>query len=183
MAGRGVDAALHQIYRMRLAARNTRLQRTGGKTTTRASSAVAGGTTDGDRQDFDSYVPGQSEDLDALAGYFGIDTSATKCPAGGRRLQGGTCAPTGPEGGEEKGEEDEDPEADWMEDVQEDPAQGGRYHREAGHGLPPCVYDEHYHPDREFLGGAGAGRDPDEQPLGFFIYDASQEFHGEVVVF
>jgi hypothetical protein len=52
------------------------------------------------------------------------------------------------------------------------------------HALPPCVFDEHYQPTHEFGGGAA---DPnagvDAPPLGYFIYDASQDFHGQVVVF
>jgi hypothetical protein len=52
------------------------------------------------------------------------------------------------------------------------------------HALPPCVFDEHYLPTHEFGGGAASpNANVDAPPLGYFIYDGPQDFHGQVVVF
>ena len=53
------------------------------------------------------------------------------------------------------------------------------------HALPPDVFDEHYsyHPAHEFGSVAGMNALANAPPLGFFVYDASQDFHGQAIVF
>ena len=98
------------------------------------------------------------------------------CQSGARRLAGGACAA--------------DPTDDWMkseEDAEEDaePPVGEAPLVTDEHALPPCVFDEHYsyHPAHEFGSVAGMNALANAPPLGFFVYDASQDFHGQAIVF
>ena len=83
-----------------------------------------------------------------------------------------------------------DPTDDWMKsdgDVEEDaePPVGEAPLVTDEHALPPCVFDEHYsyHPAHEFGSVAGMNALVNAPPLGFFVYDASQDFHGQAIVF
>jgi hypothetical protein len=97
------------------------------------------------------------------------------CQSGARRLAGGACAA--------------DPTDDWImdeEDADEDvgpPVDEAPFMTDE-HALPPCVFDEHYshHPAHEFGSVAGMNALAIAPQLGFFVYDASQDFHGQAVV-
>jgi hypothetical protein len=98
------------------------------------------------------------------------------CQSGARCFAGGACAA--------------DPTDDWMMDEEDAYEDAGPPVEEAPlvtdeHALPPCVFDEHYsyHPAHEFGSVASINALANAPPLGFFVYDASQDFHGQVVVF
>ena len=93
------------------------------------------------------------------------------CQSGARRLAGGACAA--------------DPTDDWMQDEDVEPPVDEAPLVTDEHALPPCVFDEHYsyHPAHEFGSVAGMNALANAPPLGFFVYDASQDFHGQAIVF
>jgi hypothetical protein len=185
-----VDGTLYGMHTARQALRNTRLQQTAGKGAARSGASS---------QDDDStgYTRGQDEGFDAMMDYFGLvddadgpsDGSSDGAGDGGacgprgdrRQLKGGKCGPP-----PDIAPSDSDPSDDWVSDDPSYPPTGADSHAPplaVGRGLPSCVFEEHYH-ELESLGGVGGGGGGrDEPPLGFFIYDASQDFHGQVVVF
>jgi hypothetical protein len=94
------------------------------------------------------------------------------CRSGARRLADGACAA--------------DPADDWMmndEDADDDvgpPVEEAPLAADES-ALPPDVFDEHLL--HEFGSATGMNALATAPPLGFFVYDASQDFHGQAIVF
>ena len=93
-------------------------------------------------------------------------SSQDTCQSGGRRLAGGACAaPSSGYGAP----------VDWTSQPDAQPTEDAPA---SGTSALPSVHDDHHQ-----LGTQRTESVADAPPLGYFIYDASQDFHGQVVVF
>jgi len=95
-------------------------------------------------------------------------SSQDTCQSGERRLAGGACAATSSGYGVDWTSQPDAPTEDTPTEDASTP----------GTSALPSVYDDH-----QQLGTQRTESVADEPPLGYFIYDASQDFHGQVVVF
>ena len=95
-------------------------------------------------------------------------SSQDTCQSGERRLAGGACAATSSGYGVDWTSQPDAPTEDTPTEDTPTP----------GTSTLPSVYDDH-----QQLGTQRTESVADEPPLGYFIYDASQDFHGQVVVF
>ena len=95
-------------------------------------------------------------------------SSQDTCQSGERRLAGGACAATSSGYGVDWTSQPDAPTEDTPTEDAPTP----------GTSTLPSVYDDH-----QQLGTQRTESVVDASPLGYFIYDASQDFHGQVVVF
>ena len=95
-------------------------------------------------------------------------SSQDTCQSGERRLAGGACAATSSGYGVDWTSQPDAPTEDTPTEDTPTP----------GTSTLPSVYDDH-----QQLGTQRTESVADAPPLGYFIYDASQDFHGQVVVF
>jgi len=93
-------------------------------------------------------------------------SSQDTCQSGERRLTGGACAATSSGYGAP---------VDWTSQPDSQPTEDAPT---SGTSTLPSVYDDH-----QQVGTQRTESVADAPPLGYFIYDASQDFHGQVVVF
>ena len=95
-------------------------------------------------------------------------SSQDPCQSGERRLTGGECTATSSGYGVDWTSQPDAPTEDTPTEDTPTP----------GTSTLPSVYDDH-----QQLGTQRTESVADAPPLGYFIYDASQDFHGQVVVF